>query len=342
MSECHSKYAGKRTMSDVEVNLTSYGVPMVLVVSAYNPVRWKINNAGSVKLMKVLVGGYHTQEIHGIPANVPIEAFTYETPLCSTCTRGNGYFMAYKEGTPEFDSAAQIVRDSTGLHAISFQGAYKARRFNVIGGRPSDAVVSPTADYVGRSFTNEVRIDGRAIALPSGRWTALVHSSKQSSRGSDTLAAFAKMDDQRMLELYAVRVQSARDGQGFPTFQGCKSNDPFKRQIDANESFGQQSCFEVVNASEPWKQALFAAASTKASAMGAGPKNIVIASNFHRANSTGSLDIVRYAIPEESIAGIDTEWHPTRLSSDPAKAQFVQEQVKWTEAWAQIVNQIKY
>lgn len=342
MLECHQKFAGQKIIRDVEVNIGGAGIPIVLVVSAYEPVRWKITNTGSAKLVKVLIGGYHTQDIQGVPGGIPVEAFTHETPLCSTCTRNSGYFYAYSRNTPEFEKAAKIVRENTGLQAISFQGAYKANRFNVNVGTSAGTSASLGEVFLDRVFVNEVRIEGRVIALPAGRWIGLAHSSNLSSRGSDVLLALGRMDGKRLVDVFAIRLKSARDGQGFASFRGCQTTDSYKRVLEVNESFGRQSCFEVASSADPWRQPLFAAAFAKATALGAAPPGTVVASSFHKAQLTGSLDIVRYSIPDESFVGLDTEWQPSRLKQDPLKEKFVQEQLNWAEAWFQIVSQIKY
>ncbi len=177
MAECHGKYATKHIMHDVEVNIARGNGPMVLVLSAYNPVRWKINNVASAKLLKVMVGGYHAPDIQGIAANVPVEAFTYETPLCSKCTRAGGYFFAYDRNSAEFTRAEKMVRDVTGLQTINFQGAYKSNRFNVQGGDVPQNQGGAPEPFVGRGFEESGRgptpnCQGRA-RLPKFPWLSV-------------------------------------------------------------------------------------------------------------------------------------------------------------------------
>ena len=342
MAECHANYATKRTTHDIEVNITRGSSPMVLVLSAYASVRWRINNTASAKLLKVIISGYHAPDIVGIAPDVPVDAFTHETPLCANCTRAGNFFLAYDRNSADFARAEKLVRDITGLQSINFQGAYKSNRFNVHGSDMPQVQAVATEPFIGRRFEHEALVGGRIISLPKGYWTGLAYSSKPSSRGTDTLAALGRIESARLVDLVAVRVQTARDGQGYPSFPGCQSTDTYKRQVEINDSFGRQNCFEVFDLAEAWKQPLFAAAATKLDQLGVQRSGHVVSSSFHRANMTGSLDLVRYAIPDAALAGIDADWHPARIKLDPAKARFAKEQVNWADSWNQIINQTKY
>lgn len=330
-------------MRDVAVEIVSSGVPIILVLSAYNPVKWKIRGASSVHLVKVILSGYHTQDIEGLPPGVPIEAFTRATPLCSNCTRGAGYFYAHDQNTAEYSRAERKIRDLTGVQSVRFQGAYKANRFNVIGSHRPPTPSSPTESYVGRTFEDEVAIGGRDIALPAGRWQGLAYSRNSSSRGTDELAAFGLIDDGRLTDLLAVRLQTTRDAQGYASFRGCQTIDSYKRHVDANESFGRQLCYEVVHPEDAWKQPLLAATASKISAMGVTHSNVVVASSFHRADKSASIDVMLYAIPDSGLTShaadwISSDWHPARLKSDRARAHFVDEQLSWADTWYQMLG----
>jgi hypothetical protein len=132
MMECHRKYAGVHKQKTVTVNVRYTKTPIILVVMAYEPVKWDINLASKVKLEGVVMAGYHKQELIGVPTNVPQIAFTHQTPDCTDCIRGEGYFHAYKRGE-DFTKAASKLFHLTGKSISSFQGAYKSHLFNIIG-----------------------------------------------------------------------------------------------------------------------------------------------------------------------------------------------------------------
>lgn len=52
--------------------------PMILVLSAYEPSIWHIGWTKGTVITAVLVSGYHTQKISGLPKNVPVLNSTYE------------------------------------------------------------------------------------------------------------------------------------------------------------------------------------------------------------------------------------------------------------------------
>jgi hypothetical protein len=56
---------------EVTVNVTETGRPMVLALMAYNRTLWKVALKPGVRLNKVILGGYHRQQVTGIPAGMP-------------------------------------------------------------------------------------------------------------------------------------------------------------------------------------------------------------------------------------------------------------------------------
>lgn len=109
--------------------------------------------------------------------------------------------------------------------------------------------------------------------------------------------------------------------------------------------FGPQLCQWVTHVTQPWTQPLFIAAADKLTALNITVPDVVIASGMHHANMARSISVVYYRNPE--FQGIRTPhatwhqsmWHPTRYAASPERQRYVEEQVKQTGFWYQILRQ---
>ncbi|MGB8698706.1 MAG: hypothetical protein WCD18_04755 [Thermosynechococcaceae cyanobacterium] len=121
--ECHKKYAGITTQKEVVINVADTSRPIVLALMAYDQTLWKINIGKGVKINKIILAGYYSQAITGLPSTVPIETYTHTPSVCSNCKKGTlNYFYSYEGVPPQLKSI-------TGLDATSFQGQYKGKIF---------------------------------------------------------------------------------------------------------------------------------------------------------------------------------------------------------------------
>jgi hypothetical protein len=127
LTECHRKYAGIHTEKEVAVSVSDESRPIVLALTAYDRTHWKVFLKGDVKLTKVILAGYHSQRVSGIPAETPIEAYTYDPSPCERCWQGASYFYSYK-------SPSGQLKEITGLEVTSFQGRYKGTEFSIFPG----------------------------------------------------------------------------------------------------------------------------------------------------------------------------------------------------------------
>jgi len=75
---------------EVEVNVTAK--PVVLMLGAYNPAVWRLRWTKGTKLVAVVLGGYHRQEIVGLPKGLPQLTTTFANK--GPC----GYFYAAEDG----------------------------------------------------------------------------------------------------------------------------------------------------------------------------------------------------------------------------------------------------
>lgn len=344
--ECQARYAGKRAARPVTVDVTRTVAPLALVLMAYEPVVWKLSIGANTRVIRIILAGNHGQDIEGIPGNVPIEARTRESSPCRTCTRQADTFFAYKQDSPEYDNVLTKLQTITGVAPTSFQGAYKADRFSIRDYLATTRTAAVPADdkgdtYTGHFFTDQIRVAGRDVSLPPGRWKGLSHIEAPSTRGRDKLVALRRADASSFMEITAIRVQHVDDANGFPKFAGCSASASHASAINANESFGAQLCYEVVHVTEPWSQPLLALAATQLRSDGISPADTVIASSFHGADKGHSVDLLHYAVPVTSAAAGNWDTsplHPKNLRPSSADEGFIKEQVAWAKVWYQLLG----
>jgi hypothetical protein len=99
------------------VEVRAMGRPVVLVLCAYEPVKWDLRVAPGARLEKVLLAGYYDQEAVGVPAGVPVEEHTY-------AGKSVRYFYAHARDAEHYPHMGTMVRKGTGLPVTSFQGRY--------------------------------------------------------------------------------------------------------------------------------------------------------------------------------------------------------------------------
>jgi hypothetical protein len=125
--ECHRKYADIQAEKEVAVSVSDDSRPIVIALTAYDKTYWKVSVKEGVKLKKVILGGYHSQRVSGIPTETPIETYTYDPSPCERCWQGSKYFYSYEK-------PPQQLKEITGLEVTSFQGRYKGGDFAIFPG----------------------------------------------------------------------------------------------------------------------------------------------------------------------------------------------------------------
>lgn len=121
---------GKQSQAGtVEVTIRSSSIPIALVLSSYEPVRWRLTPEPGAKIAAVLVSSYQASQVEGAGSARVIVI---------------GNIHAYKNGTSEFNNLDRQVFRLTGKHIFLFQGAYTGDAFRV-GGEP---LVNPTVPSV--------------------------------------------------------------------------------------------------------------------------------------------------------------------------------------------------
>jgi len=124
--------AGRANRGPVEVEVRSR-TPVVLVLTSYFSVDWKVKVAGGTRLAKVIVSGYNPQVVDGVPAGVPVVNRSYFPPDGSR--RKDGWFFSYKYNSIGWRDMVRRLNDMTGLRVASFQSTYEGETFVVDGVR---------------------------------------------------------------------------------------------------------------------------------------------------------------------------------------------------------------
>ncbi len=349
MLACHQKYAGQHTQKTVTVTLARSSVPNVVALMAYEPVKWKIIGAEAANLQKVILAGYHGQDVEGLPIDLPVDVYSGNSSPCQTCSRQAGYFYAYKNDTSEYTQAVEKLRVITGLSPASFQGAYRSDRFFINSSpqtaqssKPAGKVKSPTDSITGQVFIDEAAIGNTNLPLPEGSWQGLLYVQAPSNRGSDDLAVLIRLEQDQLAEMIVVRAQFVSDGQGFSRHLACEAKEIHAGDVESNEASGSQACYWVNHDTDPWIQPIFALAANRLVARGIALPALLVNAAFHKADKHSALTGQYFANPE--VKGIispkthwdASPWHPNHVKQFPDKAAFIQDRVQWASSWFQI------
>ena len=122
-----AKSALSKPSKSIEVKIERQNKPIILALSAYEPVNWNVTLEPGAVIEKIIVNGYHAQTVSGV-SGIPIEVHSYEAT-------GNyiGDFI-YKWGaTPENNTPSLVTKlEQTNRTSLtSFQGCYRGTNFNI-------------------------------------------------------------------------------------------------------------------------------------------------------------------------------------------------------------------
>lgn len=141
----------------VEVEVQPTTKPIVLVLTSYFSVEWKLKLAPGAKLRKVILSGYNQQNITGVPAEVPIARSSYYPDEAS---RKEGWFFSYEWNTPGYREMVRRLNDKTALPIATFQSEYEGTSFVVDGKRGIEATqkeLNPAAPPANVPTSDELR-----------------------------------------------------------------------------------------------------------------------------------------------------------------------------------------
>lgn len=338
--ECHAQV--NHRMNPIAVNVPSSANPIALVLMAYEPVQWRITSSATSNIQKVIISGYHGQDVEGLAPTIPVVSYTHEISPCKTCQRQAGYFYAYDENSKEFPTAIKKITAITGLTLNSFQGGYKGERFHIRAGATyakSSELAKLKDTYSGRSFTDNLKVADTEVALPEGKWEVISYFNKPSGRGFDQTLLLALAGKTPAESYFAIRVKTPGDQSGFLANEGCKRKTDYVNETLTNTAFGKQACYWVGPVSDAWSQPLFATVKTHSAG---NLPDLVIASSFHQANERGSVSTLLYALPNvklsQSLPRGAQDWEPQNLAMNPAAHAFADQQMQWAKVWFQMMS----
>ena len=112
----------------IEIKVERRNKPIILALSAYEPVQWNITAEPGAVIEKIIVNGYNNQTVSGV-SGIPIEEHSYEE------TGDNlGDFIYKWDATAGSSNTSSLVtqleqRNRTSL--TSFQGCYRGKNFSI-------------------------------------------------------------------------------------------------------------------------------------------------------------------------------------------------------------------
>ena len=118
---------GHHPTGKIKVHLTEKKQPIILALSAYEPVEWIIDAEPGVVIKEIILNGYHDQNVVGVE-NIPIQEYSYKETgqyLGNFIYQWN--FGAQKGQNSLVDKLEQL----TGSQLTSFQGCYRGTSFQV-------------------------------------------------------------------------------------------------------------------------------------------------------------------------------------------------------------------
>jgi hypothetical protein len=115
----------ERQPGTAKVRVRRKGKNVVLVLCAYEPVKWSVEIEKGVMLAKVILSGYYTQTVEGLPEGTEVVNGSWKEGGDSAC------FMAYEAQGEDYDDLVKAVRQITELDITSFQGIYRPKRGQV-------------------------------------------------------------------------------------------------------------------------------------------------------------------------------------------------------------------
>lgn len=125
-ADCQPFLHAGREQRTVKVNVSDDSTPIILGLMAYEPVTWQINAAPGVVIERVILSGYHQQQITGT-GDAQVDVYSYDNSPCDRCVQKGRFFYSYERVPRDMEMAA-------GVRASSFQGNYTGGTYQVFKG----------------------------------------------------------------------------------------------------------------------------------------------------------------------------------------------------------------
>ena len=115
--------------NEITINVNPSNKPIVLALTSYEAILWKINVASGANLVKVITIGYYKQQVCGIPSTTVVEN------ICrvSSCDLSGAYRWEPDSSgnSTGYKNLISVLRNRTGLVESSFQGCYSSKKYIV-------------------------------------------------------------------------------------------------------------------------------------------------------------------------------------------------------------------
>jgi len=117
-------YLSTRADNVVEVDVDRPGVPILLLLSAYEAVRWRIRLSPGTRVVGAVLGGYHAPDgLEGLEPGTPV--------LTRVHDYGERPLYDYPGRTDPGPGVKELARELTDHDLASFQGAEKGERYRI-------------------------------------------------------------------------------------------------------------------------------------------------------------------------------------------------------------------
>jgi hypothetical protein len=109
-------YEARDKVAVVEVE--DSGNPVILVLCAYESVKWSVRPIGKAEVVQIIASGYHRQEVSadGIPTTT--SSYDEKSPT---------FFYTHDHDEERYPNMVEKVRQLTGKKVASFEGRYSFR-----------------------------------------------------------------------------------------------------------------------------------------------------------------------------------------------------------------------
>ena len=155
------RQAGEHSPGTIAVSAGNGG-PLVLMLSAYEPVHWDLSGIPVGRLRGIIADGYDAGSVTGVSPDVPVRIVARGGPnVPSSC----GEPVIAFQGGPRLDQLAAQAEAATGLKVSRFNGDYAPR---------SLSVEQPAIDWKRLLGRPDRRATGRDIYPGVERLSALV------------------------------------------------------------------------------------------------------------------------------------------------------------------------
>lgn len=124
-------FGKQRKAGKVKISGHPSGEPIVLVLSAYEPIDWSVSKSIADRVQGVIVLAYYPQTVAGLTLGTPVLRSNH-TEKRQDC----GSYLSAHNGGPRLDRVFNRIFDHFGEPIDKFFGRYKASEFNVDQPRP--------------------------------------------------------------------------------------------------------------------------------------------------------------------------------------------------------------